>query len=204
MRAGKVIAKLAEDAYFMRVDNRVTQVPPLRIRESDNHEATSRSPVNNGRNRTRGELLQNPNCTRAEAGGPSQGGTVPAAPAVVAVPLLMVMLVAEAVAAGATHTGLAGEPVAEATAEAEATRTATSPLPHAVAMMPAVELKKFDAKSPPRQVTTTASPPSLIGFAICFSWRNSNPWDHQVRHEARSSPVAQMLRHLHQKRWWQQ
>jgi hypothetical protein len=28
MRAGDVIAKLAEDAYFMRVDNRVTQVPP--------------------------------------------------------------------------------------------------------------------------------------------------------------------------------
>jgi hypothetical protein len=32
MRAGEVIAKLAEDAYFMRVDNRVTQVPPLRTR----------------------------------------------------------------------------------------------------------------------------------------------------------------------------
>jgi hypothetical protein len=28
MRAGEVIAKLAEDAYFMRVDNKVTQVPP--------------------------------------------------------------------------------------------------------------------------------------------------------------------------------
>jgi hypothetical protein len=28
MRAGEVIAKLAEDAYFMRVDNRVTHVPP--------------------------------------------------------------------------------------------------------------------------------------------------------------------------------
>jgi hypothetical protein len=28
MRAGEVIAKLAEDAYFMRVENRVTQVPP--------------------------------------------------------------------------------------------------------------------------------------------------------------------------------
>jgi hypothetical protein len=28
MRAGEVIAKLAEDAYFMRVDNRVTQPPP--------------------------------------------------------------------------------------------------------------------------------------------------------------------------------
>jgi division protein CdvB (Snf7/Vps24/ESCRT-III family) len=32
MRAREFIAKLAEDAYFMRVDNRVTQVPPLRTR----------------------------------------------------------------------------------------------------------------------------------------------------------------------------
>jgi hypothetical protein len=32
MRAGEVITKLAEDTYFMRVDNRVTQVPPLRSR----------------------------------------------------------------------------------------------------------------------------------------------------------------------------
>jgi hypothetical protein len=54
-RAGEVITKLAEDAYFMRVNNRVTQVPPLRTREA-NHEATSRSPADNGRNRTRGEL----------------------------------------------------------------------------------------------------------------------------------------------------
>jgi hypothetical protein len=72
MRAGEVIAKLAEDAYFMRVDNRVTQVPPLRTHEAD-HEATSRSPADNGRNGTRGELPQNPNRTRASAGGPSQG-----------------------------------------------------------------------------------------------------------------------------------
>jgi hypothetical protein len=28
IRVGEVIAKLAEDAYFMRVDNKVTQVPP--------------------------------------------------------------------------------------------------------------------------------------------------------------------------------
>jgi hypothetical protein len=27
MHAGEFIAKLVEDAYFMRVDNRVTQVP---------------------------------------------------------------------------------------------------------------------------------------------------------------------------------
>jgi hypothetical protein len=29
MRTGEVITKLAEDAYFIRVDNRVTQVPPV-------------------------------------------------------------------------------------------------------------------------------------------------------------------------------
>jgi hypothetical protein len=73
MRAGEVIAKLTEDAYFMRVDNRVAQVPPVRTHQPDN-EATSRSPVDNGRNRTREELPANPNRTQASAGGPSQGG----------------------------------------------------------------------------------------------------------------------------------
>jgi hypothetical protein len=73
MRAGEVIAKLVEDAYFMRVDNRVTQVPPVRNRQQDN-EATSRSGADNGRNRTRGELPANPNLTQASAGGPSHGG----------------------------------------------------------------------------------------------------------------------------------
>jgi hypothetical protein len=70
MRAGQVIAKLTEDAYFMRVDNRVGQVPPVRNR---NNEATSRS-ADIDRNRTRAELPANPNRTRATAGGPSQGG----------------------------------------------------------------------------------------------------------------------------------
>jgi hypothetical protein len=73
MCAGEVIAKLVEDAYFMRVDNRVAQVPPVRTRQPDN-EATSHSPTDNGRNRTRGEQPANPNRTRASAGGPSQGG----------------------------------------------------------------------------------------------------------------------------------
>jgi hypothetical protein len=72
MRAGEVIAKLAEDVYFMRVDNRVTQVPPVRNRQQDN-EATSHS-VDISRNRTRGELPANPNRTRASDGGPSHGG----------------------------------------------------------------------------------------------------------------------------------
>jgi hypothetical protein len=46
----------------------------IRTRQPDNNEATSRSPVDNGRNRTRAELPANPNHTRASAGGPSQGG----------------------------------------------------------------------------------------------------------------------------------
>jgi hypothetical protein len=75
MRAGEVITKLAEDAYFMRVDNRVTQPPPARNRDN---EATSRS-ADLGRNRTRVELPANPNRTRATAGGPSQGGNSAAA-----------------------------------------------------------------------------------------------------------------------------
>jgi hypothetical protein len=48
MRAGQVIAKLAEDAYFMRVNNRVAQAPPVKNRDN---EATSRS-ADIGRNRT--------------------------------------------------------------------------------------------------------------------------------------------------------
>jgi hypothetical protein len=76
--------------------------------------------------------------------------TVLAAPVAVAALLIMVMLVAEVAAAGAPHTGLKGEPVAEAIAEVEATQTATSPAPHVAATMPATELKKYDATSPPR------------------------------------------------------
>jgi hypothetical protein len=105
-----------------------------------------------------------------------RAATVSAAPTVVAALLIMVMLAAEAATAGPLHTELAGESVAEAIVEAEATQTATSPVPHAAAMMPAAELKKYDAKSPLRQATTMASPPSLLDIAICFSQRNSSLW----------------------------
>jgi hypothetical protein len=54
--------------------------------------------------------------------------------------------------------------VAEAIAEAVAMQIATSPASHAAATMPATELKKYDATSPPRQATTTASPPSPLDF----------------------------------------
>jgi hypothetical protein len=120
MHAGEVITKLPEDAYFMRVDNIVTQVPPLRTREAD-HEAKSCSPADNGRNRTRGELPQNPNRTKASAGGPSQGGHSAGGAGGSARWWLMATPAAEAAAVGAPHTGLEGEPVAKAIAEAEAT-----------------------------------------------------------------------------------
>jgi hypothetical protein len=70
IRAREVIAKLAEDAYFMWVDNGVNQPPPARNRDN---EATSRS-ADLGRNCTLAELPAQPNRTRANAGGPSQGG----------------------------------------------------------------------------------------------------------------------------------
>jgi hypothetical protein len=75
IHAGEVIAKLAEDAYFMRVDNKVTQPPPARNRDN---EATSRS-ADLGRNHTRAELPANPNRTRANTGGPSLAGNSAAA-----------------------------------------------------------------------------------------------------------------------------
>jgi hypothetical protein len=75
MHAGQVITKLAEDAYFMRVNTRVAEPPPVRNRDN---EATSRS-ADIGHNRSRAELLDNPNRTRATAGGPSQGGNNAAA-----------------------------------------------------------------------------------------------------------------------------
>jgi hypothetical protein len=58
---------------------------------------------------------------------------------------LVATLAAEAAAAGAPHTGLEGEPVAEAISEAEATQTVTSSVSHATATMPVAESGKFDA-----------------------------------------------------------
>jgi hypothetical protein len=94
---------------------------------------------------------------------------MPVASAEAAAPLVTATLMVEVAAAEAPHTGLAGELTAEANAEVEATQTATSPVSHAAATMPAAELKKYVAKSHSRQATTTASPPSPLDFAISFS-----------------------------------
>jgi hypothetical protein len=170
IHAGEVITKLAEDAYFMSVDNRVTQVPPLRTITMKPQVAVQLMDAT--------VLEENSHRTPTVLGHQLEDllrvVTVLAALMVVAALQIMVTLVVEVSAAGAPHTGLAGEPVAEAIAEAEATQTATSPAPHGGATMPATELKKYDARSPPQQATTMASLPSLLDFAICFSQRNSN------------------------------
>jgi hypothetical protein len=134
------------------------------IRNRDN-EATSRS-ADIGRNRTRAELPANPNRTRATAVDPPKVAT---APAPARRSSLTAILAAEAVTAGAPTMGLTGELGAEATAVAEATRTATSPAPHVAASMHARKSKNYDARRPPRQTTTTASPPSLRDFATYSS-----------------------------------
>jgi hypothetical protein len=62
---------------------------------------------------------------------------------------LIATLAAEAATAEPPTMGLTGGLVAEATAAAEATRTATSLEPHRVASMPARRLKNCDGRSPP-------------------------------------------------------
>jgi hypothetical protein len=142
MRAKQVITKLAEDAYFMRVDNRVAQAPPVRNRDN---EATSRS-ADIGRNRTRAELPTNPNCTRATAGGPSHGGNSAGGDR-------------EIVPhrdpggggsdGGSSNHGANRRAGVVVTAVAEATGIATPPAPHVAASMPARKSKNYDARRPP-------------------------------------------------------
>jgi hypothetical protein len=146
MRAGQVIVKLAEDAYFMRVDNRVAQPPPARNRDN---EATSRS-VDLGRTRTRGELSAQPNRTRANASGPSQAATAPQLLAAIVRSSPTATLAAEAATAEAPTMGPTGGPVAEAIAAAEATRTAMPLEPHRAALTPARRLKNCGRRSPPQ------------------------------------------------------
>jgi hypothetical protein len=62
--------------------------------------------------------------------------------------------------------------VAEAIAEAEATQIAMSLVSHVAATIPVVESRKLDATN--LQARMTASPPSLLDFAICCSQRNSS------------------------------
>jgi hypothetical protein len=175
MRVGEVIAKLVEDAYFMRVDNRVTEVPPLRTREVD-HEATSRSPADNGRNRTRGELPQNPNRTRASTGGPSQGSNSAGG--------------AGGSRGSATHGDASGGGSGGGSSSHRAGRRAggggdRGGRGHTDSHVAGASRGGYDARRRIEEIrckkSSTAGenigfPPSLLDFAIYFSQKNSSLW----------------------------
>jgi hypothetical protein len=145
MRAGEVIAKLAEDAYFMRVDNRVTQSPPPGTATTKPQVAVQTSVV----------TVLEPCCRPI----PTVLMQRPADPLKVATALqllvaivrsfLIATLAAEAATAEAPTMGLTEGPVAEAIATADATRIAMSPEPHTAASMPARRLKNCGGRSPP-------------------------------------------------------
>jgi hypothetical protein len=175
MHAGEVITKLVEDAYFMRVDNRVTQVPPFELTKPTTKPQAVVQPTTDATVLEQ-SYRRTPTAPGHQLEDPLRAATALVALAAVALWWFTVTQAAETVAARAPHTGLEGEPVLEVIAEAEATQTATSHVSRAAATMPAAESKKFDARNPPRQARTTASPPSLLNFAICCSQRNSRLW----------------------------
>jgi hypothetical protein len=135
MRRGEVIAKLAEDAYFMRVDNRIAQVPPVwNFQQATKPQVAVRLTTDATVPEENYRLT--PTVLGHRPVGLRMVEAAPVSPAATAMLFLIAILVAEAATAGAPHTGLAGEPGAEATAAAEATRTATPPALHAAASMP--------------------------------------------------------------------
>jgi hypothetical protein len=89
---------------------------------------------------------------------------------------LMATPAAEAAAAGAPHTGLEGEPVAEAIRRPRPRRQPRHRCLMRRLRCLSQESRKFDARNPPRQTRMTASLPSLLDFAICCSQRNSSLW----------------------------
>jgi hypothetical protein len=190
VHAGEVIVKLAEDANFMRVDNRVTQVPPSELMNPD----TMKLPVVVQQMVDATAPAENNHRTLTALGpqleDPPRVATARAASAVAETALVAATTAVEAAAAGAHRMALEEELVAAATAGVEATRTATSPVTHAAAMMPATELRKFVAKRLMKQTTATAS-------QLLRSTSRSAPpreiqasRDHQIRREARPNSVA--------------
>jgi hypothetical protein len=129
IRTGEVIAKLAEDAYFMRVDNRVNQLPPPGTTTTKLQVAARTSAV----------TVLEPSCRLSPTvlvstpAYPHKLATAPQLLPVAVRPSPTAILAAEAATAEAPTMAPTGGPVAEAIAAAEATRTATPPEPHRVA-----------------------------------------------------------------------
>jgi hypothetical protein len=145
MRAGQVIAKLAEDAYFMRVDNRVAQPPPPGTVTTKPQVAARTSGV------TVLELSCQPRPTVLvqQPADPLKLATALQLLAAITRSSLTATLAAEAATTEAPTMGPTGGPVAEAIAAAVATRTTTPPKPHRAASTPARRLKNCGGRSPP-------------------------------------------------------
>jgi hypothetical protein len=145
IRAGEVIAKLAEDAYFMLVDNRVIQPPPART-------ATTKLQV---AVRTSAATVLEPSCRLSPTvlvqtpAGPLKVATALQLLAAMARSSLTATLAAVAATEEAPTMGPTGGPVAEAVAAVETTRTATPPEPHRAATTPVRRLKNCGGRSPP-------------------------------------------------------
>jgi hypothetical protein len=141
IHAGEVIAKLAEDAYFMRVDNRVPQPPPLGTVTTKLQVAARTSAVT---------VLEpsrrlSPTVLVPTPADPLRLATTPQLLAAIVRLSLTAILAAAEVTAEAPTMGPTGGPVAEAVAVAEATRTATPPEPHRAATTPGRRLRKYGA-----------------------------------------------------------
>jgi hypothetical protein len=126
MRAGQVVAKLAEDAYFMRVNTRVAQPPPVRTATTKQQVPVRTSVV------TVLELSCRPIPTvlAQRPADPLKVETALQPLVAIARSSLIATLAAEAATAKAPTIGLTGGLVAGAIAAAEATRIATPPEPH--------------------------------------------------------------------------
>jgi hypothetical protein len=173
IRAGEVIAKLAEDPYFMRVDNRVTQPLPSGTATTKLQVAalTSATTVLEPSYRLiLTTLVQTP-------ADPLKVATALQLLAAIMRSSLTATLAAAAAMAEAPTMGPTGGPVAEAVAAVETTRTATPPEPHRVAMTPARRSRSYGTRRLLRRATTTASSPSLRDFVTSSSQRNSSPWE---------------------------
>jgi hypothetical protein len=167
MRAGQVIAKLAEDTYLMRVNTRVAQPPPSGTATTKPQVAVRTSVANV----LEQSYLLTPTVLGQQLVDPLRVAT---ALVVTGRSSLTTILEVEAATAGALTMGLIGELGAVATAAAEATRTTTSPAPHVVVSTPARKSKNYGTRRLPRLATTTASLPSLRDFATYSSQRNSS------------------------------
>jgi hypothetical protein len=142
MRAGQVIAKLAEDAYFMRVNTRVAQPPPSGTATTKQQVAVRTSVV------TVLELSCRPIPTVLvqRPADLLKVATALQLLAAIARSSLIATLAAEAVTAEAPTMGLTGGPVVGAIAAAEATRIDTSSEPHRAASTPARRLKNEELR----------------------------------------------------------